>query len=365
MKFSPDVIPIEKLLLDPNNYRFYDLPKSQWNKKEPDRFHEPAVQQATLTLLENTKRYNLPELRESMLANGFVPMERIVVVEYENADDLYLVVEANRRIASLKTLLRDHEIGVITLSDEQKADYSNVPVALLDPEDNGIIEAERVVKGLRHIAGPQAWGAYQQAYLILELYDEEGQSFEDIAKHLGISLRETGRRYRAIRALRQMEDDDLYAGVAKPEFYRLFHELVSLPIVREFFSWDQTVSKFNNEEKSGQVFELIEPLEDDSTSKLTTYKDVRDLRFIIGNKQAEAILLDPEENLAAALTAAMPEPDLPTPSLLPNRIKDFFKALENAGIEELTALAIDDVNLLEDLAELISSRLEQHTKLLA
>ena len=76
-------------------------------------------------------------------------------------------------------------------------------------------------------------------------------------------------------------------------------------------------------------------------------------------------MLDPEENLAAALTAAMPEPDLPTPSLLPNRIKDFFKALENAGIEELTALAIDDVNLLEDLAELISSRLEQHTKLLA
>lgn len=163
---------------------------------------------------------------------------------------------------------------MITLSDEQKADYSNVPVALLDPEDNGIIEAERVVKGLRHIAGPQAWGAYQQAYLILELYDEEGQSFEDIAKHLGISLRETGRRYRAIRALRQMEDDDLYAGVAKPEFYRLFHELASLPIVREFFSWDQTVSKFNNEEKSRQVFELIEPLEDDSTSKLTTYKDV-------------------------------------------------------------------------------------------
>ena len=104
MKFSPDVIPIEKLLLEPNKYRFYDLPKSQWNKKEPDRFHEPAVQQATLTLFENTKRYNLPELRESMLANGFVPMERIVVVEYENADDLYLVVEGNRRIASLKTL---------------------------------------------------------------------------------------------------------------------------------------------------------------------------------------------------------------------------------------------------------------------
>ena len=155
MKFTPSEIGIDKILLDPNNYRFYDLPKSQWTRRQPQRFHEPAVQEATLKLLEHTKRYNLPELRDSILANGFVPMERIVIVPYGDSDALVIVVEGNRCVATLKALLRDHEIGALTLSEDQQNSFSNVLVALLDPEEEGVIEAERVIKGLRHIAGPQ------------------------------------------------------------------------------------------------------------------------------------------------------------------------------------------------------------------
>ena len=82
MKFAAKEIPLGNLLLDPNNYRFYDLPKSLWSRKQSERFHEPAVQDLTLRLLENTKRYSLNELRQSILANGFVPMQRIVVIAY-------------------------------------------------------------------------------------------------------------------------------------------------------------------------------------------------------------------------------------------------------------------------------------------
>jgi ParB-like chromosome segregation protein Spo0J len=218
-------MPIEKLLLDPNNYRFLDL--QQWQLRQVQRFHEPLVQQATLRLLERTQRYNLSELRASILSNGYVPLERIVVVPYISPpypNGSYLIVEGNRRVAALKTLLRDHQEGVLTLDESQLQNFTKLPVAILEPGEEGLLAAERVLKGIRHITGPQEWGAYQQAYLILELVDQ-GQQLDDISRHLGLSRIETGRRYRAIRALRYMENDELYAGAAQPEFYRLFHEL--------------------------------------------------------------------------------------------------------------------------------------------
>ena len=161
-----------------------------------------------------------------------------------------------------------------------------------------------------------------------------------------------------------MQSDDMYAEVAKPEFYRLFHEVVSLPTTREFFSWDQGTNTFTIEEKARQLFELIAPLEEDSTAKLSTFRDARNLRYIIGDSTAEAILFDPEQPLAAALALALPDPT-PKPTSLPTDIKNCFKSLEDAQIEELVALDSDDVNLLEDLADLIASRLDQYRRLAA
>ena len=80
MQFKYKDIKIDKILLDPNNYRFLDLP--QWRRRVVTRFHQPSVQEATLTLLERTPRYSLRDLRDSIMANGFVPLERIVVVPY-------------------------------------------------------------------------------------------------------------------------------------------------------------------------------------------------------------------------------------------------------------------------------------------
>jgi len=79
--------------------------------------------------------------------------------------------------------------------------------------------------GIRHITGPREWGAYQQAKLVKELHDEEGQDFGSIGEHLGISTVEVARRYRAMSALNEMEKDELYGEQFDPDFYRLFHVL--------------------------------------------------------------------------------------------------------------------------------------------
>ena len=82
-------ISISKLLLDPNNYRFLD--RKTFKKKAANRFHEMSVQRATLESLEQS--YKLDELKESIMTNGYVPMERIIVVPYQAKPGLFQIVE--------------------------------------------------------------------------------------------------------------------------------------------------------------------------------------------------------------------------------------------------------------------------------
>lgn len=358
MKFELEDKPLDQLLLDPNNYRFMDLPG--WKPRQIKRYHDQVVQEATLKLLEGNPRYNLTELRESMLANGYVRLERLVVIPYEHCENRFLVIEGNRRVAALRSLLRDSSEGVLTLTEDQVKDFSTVPVAILNADEEGLMSAQRILMGIRHIAGPQEWGAYQQAHLIRQLVDEEAQGFDDIAKHLGLSAVETHRRYRAIRALSAMQQDEMYSKAAKPTFYRLFHELVSLPTVRGFFSWDHEEARFTDVEKARSFFELIEPLEADRVPKLRTYSDVRQLRLVIGDPKGEASLLDLDETLATAVAKAQPSPAEQNSADLLAEAKRFCQALENAQIEALVGLTADEVEILEEVANLISSRLEQY-----
>ena len=90
MKFTPRMLKLNELLLDPNNHRFFDNP--DFKKRVVSRFHIDSVQEATIRLLEKNHIYQLKELRNSILANGYVPMERIVVTRYEHKQGKFLII---------------------------------------------------------------------------------------------------------------------------------------------------------------------------------------------------------------------------------------------------------------------------------
>lgn len=289
-------ISLSKLLLDPNNYRFLD--RKKFKKKAATRFHKESVQRATLESLEQS--YQLDELKQSILTNGYVPMERIIIVPYPRKSGSFLVVEGNRRVASLKSILKEEREGVTVLSAAQKKAFSRIPCAVLKSSGDSLKHAERVIMGIRHIAGPRQWGAYQQALLVSELKDEERLEFQDIGEMLGISSVEAARRYRAIGALKFMEQDELFSKKAEPAFYRLFHELISLPEVRNRFGWSGEKNCFSDLDKARQFFELI-CSDGNEEAKLQTYSDVRKLKSVVGHPKAEDCLFDPEQPLSEAI----------------------------------------------------------------
>lgn len=352
-KFKSRDIDLDALILDPNNYRFLDNPN--YKKKIKTKYHQENVQESTVRLLEQDKRYQLAELKKSIISNGYVPMERIIVVPYRYKPNTYLVIEGNRRVAALKSLLQENEESVVELSPGDVSSFSKIPCAILETEEGSLPHAERVIMGIRHIAGPKAWGAYQQAQLVLELHDNEGYDFKSIGEHLGISTVEVARRYRAMKALKTMEEDELYAEKADPDFYRLFHELVSLPDVRTRFGWDSTQETFTNLESAREFYELIAPHEENGEVKLNTYSDVRKLKFIVGRNRAESILLDPEKSFAEALKAAESETQDPNAGdrALSEVLKEILAKLEKTSIHALRALGPADLSLIEKIAAVL------------
>ncbi len=344
--FETDDIAISKLLLDPNNYRFLD--RKKFKKRAANRFDEESVQRATLESLDES--YQLDELKHSIKTNGFVPMERIIVVPYAAKHGFFLIVEGNRRVAALKSILKEHEEGVLKLTPSQIKSFSFVPCAVLKSSGNSLKHAERVIMGIRHIAGPKEWGAYQQALLVSELKNDEALEFKDIGEMLRISSVEAARRYRAIGALKFMEQDELFSKKAEPAFYRLFHELISLPEVRKRFGWSADQNAFSDMEKAREFFELI-CVDGNQEPKLTTYGDVRKLKSIVGHRAAEDSLFNPEEPFSEAIRLAELDAKPPKASDL---LEEARKSIAKISFLEVSKLDNKSVVIVNELLELLA-----------
>jgi len=334
-------VPIGKILLDPNNYRFWDQKK--FKKKVVTRFHEERVQSATLEKLE--RDYQLDELKNSIITNGYVPMERVILAPYKYEAGYYVVIEGNRRIASLKSLLKESNEGVLVLSTDQKRSFSKIPCAVLKSTGKDLRHAERVIMGIRHIAGPKEWGAYQQALLVAELKDDEYLDFKSIGGMLGISSVEAARRYRAVAALKFMEQDELFGDKAEPEFYRLLHEMVSSPEVRHKFGWSHDETTFVDAELARQFFQLITG-DAKHEPKLTTYSDVRRLKLIVSNAHAFESLLDPEQSLLDAVRIAEGTKAGASPLAI---LQAIYDDLGRIGVAQASSFGTNELELLNNI----------------
>ena len=77
MEYTEQTLPVQSLLLDPNNFRYQD--EKGFVTADEKRFHEQTVQDRASRRL---RRENLAELKRSIITNGFLPVERLVVRPY-------------------------------------------------------------------------------------------------------------------------------------------------------------------------------------------------------------------------------------------------------------------------------------------
>lgn len=348
------------LLLDPNNFRFQDTEGFVY--ADSKRFAEDSVQQRAGERLR--KQESLLDLKKSIVRNGFLPVERIVVRPYPNGTDpenatQFVVIEGNRRVAAVKWILDDVAAGV-EVSKQTLATIEKLPC--LVAEDAPLFHA--ALMGIRHVSGIKQWGGYQRAKLVTELKDACQLDPAEIAERLGMTAHEVNRRLRAFKAFQQMQQDEDFGGYATPETYPIFHEAVSLPAVRDWLGWHEETGTFQNQESLEQFYELITPRigDDDETfpAKITTYSQVRDLRYILPKVDAKKVLLDPHRTLQEAITVANREA-LSRAWL--SEVSEAITALQNIGIAEMKSIDLQQRKVLEELQAVVRERLQDIDRL--
>ena len=175
------------LLLDPNNPRYFDLRDHE--EVDYRRYAEEQVQLEAIAKLGATAR--VEDIRRSILSNGLIKFEFIVVKNYEHAEGKFVVIEGNRRLAAIQGIVQDFRLGVL---DEKHHATAGELVSIDVLTFEGTDDEEHVIRGIRHVAGPREWRPYQQARLVARLREGENE-FEDIQNRLGLGPTQVRRLY--------------------------------------------------------------------------------------------------------------------------------------------------------------------------
>jgi hypothetical protein len=346
---------LQHLLLDPNNYRFQD--EQTFLFADEKRFHEPSVQERAYNRIRTE---GISDLKNSILTNGFLPFERVVVRPYAykagDDGDYYVVVEGNRRIAALKWIADDHAAGV-TIPSQVVDTLDNIPVIVIDSSSDPSIALS--LMGVRHVGGIREWGGYQRAKLVAELRDQFGLETPEIAARLGMSAHEVNRRYRAFKSLEQMQRDEEFGDQAIPKMYPLFHEAVAGTVIKDWLKWSETETRFEDLESLHSFYSLIvtRETEDGETiePKIQTREAVRDLRDIIPVSEARRVLFDPDKSYSDALALAKAE-ELSRSWAV--QVAEAIAALRSVSALDVKKLTDEDLTALQHLKDAAAELLE-------
>jgi len=206
-------IRVDDLFLDPNNPRFWSE-QTQRTADIPDSKVSDEVNQSKTR--NRIGEHGLEELKNSILRNGFLQLDRIVVRQLGDQPGKYVVIEGNRRLAALK-LLRE-QIAQGTVAESVSEDYLNMiksntdAIGVLVYEGADKKDIAWILEGIRHIGGIRDWMPAQQGKLVADQIDKEGLTLAEAGQPFGLSAQAVGRRYRSYKALEQMRQDEEFQG---------------------------------------------------------------------------------------------------------------------------------------------------------
>lgn len=264
-------VKLSQLLLDPNNYRFVD--SEQYVQVAAENVADQRVQQRTRNLLLGKGQENVRDLITSFKNNGFLDIEAIQVKALGNR--MYLVLEGNRRVATLKYLQEQYENNSDTGCINEDT-FNNISIKIISGDDD---KAHMIAMGLHHISGKKKWNPLNQAQMVNDLMEIHGMSEDEVCQSLGLS-KQMLRRYERTLALIQAYKQSDFGDEFKSAMYSFFEETVKSPNMREWLGWDDyemACSNLRNQERLFSWFshqEVSNSDEDNENESQTTEEPV-------------------------------------------------------------------------------------------
>jgi hypothetical protein len=190
---DPIKIQFTKIFLDPNNPRIAPSEGERPGYDEPARIFDKEVQTNLEKRVEEV--YKVEELEPKIVAQGWVPIDNILVWDHPKKKGHYIVLEGNTRTVVLRRI-RDRlekEKAKLERMNERKKSYAAKD---LDEQGQIVNQLDQIVKdtdqltvypvdaktpeeleeklprlmGVRHITHAQQWSPYALNLYILSLY---------------------------------------------------------------------------------------------------------------------------------------------------------------------------------------------------
>ncbi|MBJ2174393.1 ATP-binding protein [Aureibaculum sp. A20] len=228
-KGTPISVPLEKLFLDPNNYRFID--NSNYVRINNVEILSERIQKRTRNFIQGKGIDGIRDLVKSFKKNGYLHVDQVQVEKIN--DESYRVLEGNRRIATLK-YLKEQYIDSQDIGNLKQELFDNVPVIVYDSGDT---VSHSIIMGLKHINGNKKWPPLNQAQLLKDLRENENLSEDDIVDSLGIGKLKLRKSLRALKLIDLYKNSD-YGDQFSTPMYAIFEETVNKPNIREWLEWD-------------------------------------------------------------------------------------------------------------------------------
>ena len=326
---------LSRLYLDPNNYRFVD--RREYRAVPPERVFEADVQRRTTNFVLGRQQENVRDLVASIKANGWLDIDPILVQRTETGR--FLVVEGNRRVATLKYLQRRHEEGDIDLGKLDPGLFAELPVILYPETDE---RSRLVMMGLHHISGKRRWPAINRARAMERLLPHFGNDAQAVCEALGVSKREFNLSVRTLALVRAYEDSD-YGDQLQPDQYNLFREVLRSEDLRDWIGWDHDARAASNRSNLNRLFSWMsneiesgEGGEDGEDGQDVDAGSMSDPVIATGGQVRELakIITDPEAVKKLDETRSLQEATLSSNLLVKSEIDGAFRSCDR-GIERL------------------------------
>ena len=279
---------IDRLLLDPNNYRFID--KADYKPIPDIQLADERIQQRTRNFIEGKNNDNIKDLIVSFTTNGFLDIDQIQV---KAVGDKYLVLEGNRRVTTLKYLFdelkKGNDVGKLT-----EPDFKSVDLVEIIGED----EAQHLITmGLHHISGKKRWSAVNEAQLLKDLIEKHNKTEEEVCESLGITKIKLRKSIRTLSLIKQYKASD-YGDQFKTDMYSIFEAVIISQSMRQWIGWNDMNYDAQNISNLERFFTWISQTDeiekdDDGIERaikkepiITQYRQIRELAEFINDTKA-------------------------------------------------------------------------------
>ncbi len=332
MRGRRQTVSLSRLYLDPNNFRFVDHP--EYRSVGPEGLFDADVQRRTTSLVLGRQQENVRDLIASIKANGWLDIDPILV--HRTDSGRFLVVEGNRRVATLKYLQRRYEDGAINLGKLDASVFSEVPVVLYREADE---RSRLVMMGLHHISGKRRWPAINRARAMEQLLPHFHNDPQAVCDALGVSKREFNLSLRTLALVDAYRDSD-YGDQLQSEQYNLFREVLKSEEMRTWLGWDHTTRTAFNQSNLSRLFSwMSREAESDEGEEEGQDVDVRstsDPVITTGGhvRELAKVIADPEAVKSLDKTRSLQEATLSSDLLVRSEIDGAFKSCDR-GIQKL------------------------------